>query len=663
MHRAFSLLTIKEVDETRRTISGIASTPTIDRVGDSVDPLGAVFATPMPLLLYHKGDKPVGTVDFAKPNKNGIPFRASLPIVVEPGIIQDRVNEAWHSIKYKLLAAVSIGFRALDGGMELLKGGGIKFTKWEWLELSLVSVPAQPEAVLQSFKSMDASRILSALGERRADDSAERAALIKSLDTELRAASGRNRSSGGGQIPPGVPGSLKPKSTPKEGKMDINAQVSDLQSKRDGLADQMKAFGDVTTLDETKTAEYDTVSDEFEKVEKDLKRAERMQRAMGQAVEVRGASLDDGSQSRQGIRPAFSSARQSAPELAKGIRFARYVRAMMAGRGSISDALEYAKRWNGQTPEVAQYIRAAAGSANSSSPGWGSELAFQNNLASEFVDLLRAETVMGRIQGFRRVPFNVRIPTQTGGSTVNWVGESAPKPVGELDFSEITLGFSKIAGIVVFSEELSRLSDPSADTLVLNDLVAAVTTFKDEQFLDPTVSPTPNNPGAITYNLTTSITATGNDADSLEADLQDAIRPMRAANIRGNLVIIMNTDLALGISLLRNALGQKVFPEVTPAGGSLLGYPVIVSNSSPSGVITIMCPSEILVAEDPSVRVDASREATLDMAGSTNATYSLWQRNNIGVRAEQWVNYKRRRDLAVAQITGGSYGPAGTSPA
>jgi hypothetical protein len=133
MNRAYSLLTIKEVDDTRRIVTGIASTPTPDRYLDVVNPLGAKFQTPMPLLLYHDDKKPVGTVDFAKPTKTGIPFRASLPNVVEPGVIQDRVNEAWHSIKYKLIAAVSIGFRSDAESIEQLDSGGLLFKVWEWL--------------------------------------------------------------------------------------------------------------------------------------------------------------------------------------------------------------------------------------------------------------------------------------------------------------------------------------------------------------------------------------------------------------------------------------------------------------------------------------------------------------------------------------------------
>ena len=38
--RAWSVLTVKSVDAEQRTIEGIATTPTVDRIGDIVEPLG-----------------------------------------------------------------------------------------------------------------------------------------------------------------------------------------------------------------------------------------------------------------------------------------------------------------------------------------------------------------------------------------------------------------------------------------------------------------------------------------------------------------------------------------------------------------------------------------------------------------------------------------------
>jgi len=53
LDRAYALLNIKNVDGERRIISGLASTPTPDRRGDILEPLGATFVNPLPLLLHH----------------------------------------------------------------------------------------------------------------------------------------------------------------------------------------------------------------------------------------------------------------------------------------------------------------------------------------------------------------------------------------------------------------------------------------------------------------------------------------------------------------------------------------------------------------------------------------------------------------------------------
>ncbi len=142
-----------EEDDNYVYITGVASTPTPDRTRDIVEPLGAKFKTPMPFMLMHRDDQPIGEMTFAKPDKKGIPFKAQLPKIKESGLLKDRVDLAIHSLKYNLMRGVSIGFRALD--LEWMDDGGIHFKEWEWLELSLVSIPANAEAVIDAVKSID----------------------------------------------------------------------------------------------------------------------------------------------------------------------------------------------------------------------------------------------------------------------------------------------------------------------------------------------------------------------------------------------------------------------------------------------------------------------------------------------------------------------------
>lgn len=56
MNRAYSLIQVKEVSDKRRVFTGMATTPETDRMGDTVNPLGATFRNPVTLLHQHKHD-------------------------------------------------------------------------------------------------------------------------------------------------------------------------------------------------------------------------------------------------------------------------------------------------------------------------------------------------------------------------------------------------------------------------------------------------------------------------------------------------------------------------------------------------------------------------------------------------------------------------------
>lgn len=157
--RAYSFFDIKSVNEEKRIIRGVATTPTVDRVGDIVEPMGVRFKNPMPFLWQHQHDAPIGTVKFDKPTEDGITFTAELPQVTDDGALKARVDEAWQSIKLGLVRAVSIGFRAIE--YAFIEGtGGIRFIETEVYELSAVTIPAQSEAVITGFgKTMDAAAL------------------------------------------------------------------------------------------------------------------------------------------------------------------------------------------------------------------------------------------------------------------------------------------------------------------------------------------------------------------------------------------------------------------------------------------------------------------------------------------------------------------------
>lgn len=149
--RAYSIIEVKSFDETKRVIEGTATTPTPDRLKDIVNPLGAKFDLPLPFLWQHNHDEPIGHVIEADVKKSGISFKAQIEKAAEPGTLKDRLDEAWQSIKMKLVRAVSIGFNPLK--WSFMDNGGIEFEEWEWFELSAVTIPANAEALINEIKS------------------------------------------------------------------------------------------------------------------------------------------------------------------------------------------------------------------------------------------------------------------------------------------------------------------------------------------------------------------------------------------------------------------------------------------------------------------------------------------------------------------------------
>jgi len=153
MERAYALLRTKAFDEDSRSFTGWATVPKTDRIGDTINPMGVLFTNPLPLLHQHDHRKPIGLVRFRKPTEKGIEFDAEIARIDEPPALKERLDVAWAEIRHGLVRAVSIGFRSLKH--ERNEKGGIDFQAVEVLELSSVTIPALPEAVITAIKSME----------------------------------------------------------------------------------------------------------------------------------------------------------------------------------------------------------------------------------------------------------------------------------------------------------------------------------------------------------------------------------------------------------------------------------------------------------------------------------------------------------------------------
>jgi len=368
-------------------------------------------------------------------------------------------------------------------------------------------------------------------------------------------------------------------------------------------------------------------------------------------------------------KPRVQVIRAGRPQLAKATHFFRWAQVMMMAKGNKFEAANYClqnDQWMAETPELVDILRTAVPAGTTSNSTWAAPLVNYTVMVSEFIELLYAQTVLGRLRGFRNVPFNIKVPRQTAGTSVNWVGEGAAKPLSKGAFDTVSLTWSKVAGICAFTQELVRFSNPSAEALIRDDLTKAVAKFLDEQFLDTSKVAVANVSPASVTNGADAITATGETATAFRKDFKHAMANFVLENMDvAGVTILMKPLQAMSLGLIVNSTTSvPEFPNIGVGGGSILGVPVLVSNNVPSGKIIFIAPGEILLADDGGVSVDISTEASLQMddnpTDDATSLVSLWQSNMIGLRVERFINWVKRRQEAVVYITGADYGGVGT---
>lgn len=636
---AYSLLTIKSIDEDKRVIVGVATTPSTDRMEDIVEPKGGTFKLPIPFLHHHDPRQPTGHVTKAKVTSDGIEVQIELVKVDEPPSLKERLDVAWMELKTKLVRGLSIGFNPL--AWEDIKGSfGLRFTEWEWLELSAVTIPANAEATITTLKS------------------ATQAALGRERSVYL-------------STPPGASGRSQP---PKGPDMTKHQHMAALEAKRAASVarrDEIQnlAINDGRTKSDDEQKEYDTLQSEIKKIDREL--VDLRDQVAEEAEAAKSAKPVNGETPAGSVASRIPGAVvipknafiTTQPNIEKGVRMARAAIALIRANGNRSEAAALVRsnqRWMDQTPDVEAYLKTAVPAGDTTTSGWASQLAYPTDLESEFVEFLRPMTVIGKLTALRRVPFNFRFGTQTASATGNWVGQGAPVPVSKPTVSSGSLGIAKASAIVPIDEELEKLSRPNAEIFVRDDMAKALSTFLDVQFLNPDVAAVANvNPASITNGVTSLVTA-GSSAANLRTDLAAILTALsRNEHDLSTVVWIMAPETALNISLMLSSLGTPIYPDITPLGGKLLGLPVVTSNSanvpgSPASGRMLIAASvpQIMLADEGQVSIEMSRDAALQLldnptntsTGATTATamVSMFQTHSIAIRATRWINWGKR---------------------
>lgn len=642
LNKAYGILQVKALDEDTREIRGIASTISPDRSGDVVIPSGIKFKLPLSLLWQHDHDKPVGIIHSATRTKDGLEIVATIAKVDAPSQLAARLDEAWESVKSGLVRGLSIGFMPKKYAPN--KTDGYDFTEIELTEISIVTVPANAEATIQTIKSI--AKQAASGKQQKQQTKTKPLSGVKSVSiTEPN--KGNNM-------------------TYQEMIKRLQATLAEKQAEREAIQKAVSDEGRTKSAEEREA--FDTLSDEIKALQLEVNDYQKLEKEnMKAAKPVAGP---EGNQVPEQSKQYSGIAVKAAPEkLEKGIAFARFAGVLGAAKGDLHTAKSIAESRFPEDKRLHHVMKSAVTAGNTQDASWAGNLVEYQEISNDFIEFLRPRTVIGKfgtegIPALRSIPFNVTIKGQSAGGTAGWVGEGKHKPLTSPGFSTVNLGWFKLAAITAASDELLRFSNPSAERLIRDDLAAAVVEEMDSAFLDATNTGTANvKPKSVTNGV---VVADG--TGDAEADIQALWAAAVSANYDLSSAVYLTTPaVALKLASLKTAADNRVFPDVNVFGGSIAGIPLIVSGQADEDIFTLVFASEIYLADDGIVTLDASREASLIMddnpqalvdavgAGDIDAVkaaryVSMWQTNQIAFRAERYVNWAKRRPLAVASV-------------
>jgi HK97 family phage prohead protease len=161
----------------QRQVRFIASDATPDRQGDILEPQGcdlSNFRKSPTLLWMHNPNAPVARAIEISATSRAVTCLAQFP---DAGI-DEQSDKVYGLIQSGVVNSVSVGFMPIKSTP--LPKGGSKYTRWELLEVSFVSIPANPSAIITQ-RAMPSSR------SDEHDEIRERAkALLREVREDMR---------------------------------------------------------------------------------------------------------------------------------------------------------------------------------------------------------------------------------------------------------------------------------------------------------------------------------------------------------------------------------------------------------------------------------------------------------------------------------------------
>lgn len=324
----------------------------------------------------------------------------------------------------------------------------------------------------------------------------------------------------------------------------------------------------------------------------------------------------------------------------KGIEFARAAQALaLVGK---AEAPEWAaSRWGRESKTYSVTKTAIAANTTDNQAGLSGDY---RQAASDFLELVRNESIIGQMARLRRVPAQVHYLKQTESAEANWVGEGKPAPISNGLFTRSSLALEKLIAMTITTKEL--LNEPDTDRALRDDLVAACAEALDSAFIDPANAGTTDVKPASIANGITALTSVGPMAHDIE-----------------RMVSTFGGDLKRAVFIGSPALFTRLYgadyPNIGARGGEIAGIPAIASNGLPNTDaddyrLALIDPAAIAYAGLTTARLKTSEQGTIEMtdaptqdAPTGSSLVSLWQSGLVAIAAQIDANWERQRDDAV----------------
>jgi HK97 family phage prohead protease len=640
-----------------------------DRIGDVIMSDGwelRSFARNPIALFNHRSDWPIGR--WANLRVEDRALRGKLALAPEG--TSPRIDEIRKLVEVGILRAVSVGFRELEAEQLDKKNpwGGVKYKKQELTECSLVSVPANPNA-LAVVKSLQISPQLIDLvfaKHGKGNRGGRRAGLIgKHAET--------NRKIG--------------RSGPMAG---LSQRIVDLQEQIG--ANKAALAAHLEKMDDSNVSDADL--EKTSTLNADIQQKEKQHAALVESEKLLGESLNGGianvsthkalvtttgfvkRPAADPVKPGANINPKKSSDLDPLDYLCRCGAILITQRslGSASSVDQVRDRLYGDdepTRLVADMVlKAASAPAMTTLAGWAQELV--HIIYTDLMPLLLPHAILTKLAAkglalsFGRagkivIPTRQRTPALSG----SFVGEGQAIPVRQGAFTSQTLTPKKVAVITTWTKEMDEYSIPAIEG-VLREAIQVDTGIAIDSVLIDANPATVIRPAGLLNGIVATPPTAGGGLTSILGDLKGLIGTL-AANTYGNIrtpVWLLNPQEILKASLAMAPNGLFPFRQEI-AGGTLNNISFIESATVAPGTVILIDAADFVTVGAEGPRLDISDQATLHMedtapldlvqAGSPPVVAapqkSLFQTDSLALRLLMWMNWVQRRAGTVAYAT------------